>query len=209
MAESERRTRGPAAGPLVISETNPRYFATAAGDAAGRAVYLAGSHIWNNLHDGMGPGAGCADAAEEFDFPAYLDFLSERGHNFIRLWRWEQFQSQAAGGQFHLCMTPQPWPRTGPGQAKDGKPKFDLDRFDRAFFDRLRDRTIAAGDLGIYVGVMLFDGWALARTAPTFRNRSTSMPISRFSKRTATTSSGFGAGSRSHRRPPGVRTTSA
>jgi hypothetical protein len=27
MVESEPRTRGPAAGPLVVSETNPRYFA--------------------------------------------------------------------------------------------------------------------------------------------------------------------------------------
>ena len=57
-------------------------------------------------------------------------------------------------------MTPQPWPRTGPGSAKDGKPKFDLDAFDQAYFDRLRERVIAAGDAGIYVAVMLFDGWA-------------------------------------------------
>jgi hypothetical protein len=87
--------------------------------------------------------------------------LQQRGHNFIRLWRWEQFKSRAAGGDFHLCMTPQPWARTGPEQAKDDKPRFDLDRFDEAFFDRLRERTIAAGDRGIYIGVMLFDGWAL------------------------------------------------
>ena len=161
MTESERRTHGPAAGPLVVSDTNPRYFAVASGDAAGRAVYLVGSHIWNNLHDGMGPGAACADVVEAFDFDAYLDFLEERSHNFIRLWRWEQFRSQAAGGDFHLCMTPQPWARTGPGKARDGNPKFDLDRFDRSFFDRLRERAIAAGDRGIYVGVMFFDGWAL------------------------------------------------
>src|ERR671925_1036233 len=58
-------------------------------------------------------------------------------------------------------MTPQPWPRAGPGTAKDGKPKFDLSRFDPAYFDRLRERVIAAGNEGIYVAVMLFDGWAL------------------------------------------------
>ena len=58
-------------------------------------------------------------------------------------------------------MTPQPWARTGPGTAKDGKPKFDLAAFDQAYFDRLRDRVIAAGNAGIYVAVMLFDGWAL------------------------------------------------
>ena len=83
------------------------------------------------------------------------------GHNFIRLWRWEQFQSQAAGGDFHLCMTPQPWLRCGPGNAKDGKPKFDLTTFDPGYFDRLRQRVGAAGEAGIYVAVMLFDGWAL------------------------------------------------
>jgi hypothetical protein len=160
MAENERRARS-ADGPLVVSETNPRYFTVRSGDIAERAVYLTGSHIWNNLHDGLGPGAECAETAEAFDFPGYLDFLEERGHTFIRLWRWEQFRSQAAGGGFHLCMTLQPWARTGPGEAKDGEPKFDLDRFDQAFFDRLRDRVIAAGDRGIYVGVMLFDGWAL------------------------------------------------
>jgi hypothetical protein len=148
-----------ARGPLVASEANPRYF-TVAGDEQ-KAVYLTGSHIWNNLHDGMGPGAACADTAERLDYGAYLDFLAEHGHNFIRLWRWEQVKSQAAGGDFHLCMTPQPWARTGPGRAKDGKPKFDLDRFDEAFFDRLRDRVVGAGQRGIYVAVMLFDGWAL------------------------------------------------
>lgn len=150
------------AGPLVVSRTNPRYFTIASGhESAGRAVYLTGSHIWNNLHDGMGPGSACAAAPERFDYEAYLTFLSERGHNFIRLWRWEQFKSQAAGGSYHLCMSPQPWPRTGAGMAKDGKPKFDLSKFDQTFFDRLRERVIAAGSAGIYVGVMFFDGWAL------------------------------------------------
>ena len=150
-----------AAGPLVVSQDNPRYFAVVSGEDAGSAVYLAGSHIWSNFHDGMGPGGDCSDSPEQLDFDGYLDFLVERGHNFIRLWRWEHFRSQAAGGDFHLCMTPQPWARTGPGEAKDGKPKFDLTRFDQAFFDRLRTRAIAAGERGIYVDVMFFEGWAL------------------------------------------------
>ena len=156
---------GPAAGPLVVSEANPRYFTVASGDADNRrAVYLTGSHIWNNFHDG-GPGSDCAETPEQLDYDAYLAFLKEHGHNFIRLWRWEQFKSQAAGGNFHLCMTPQPWPRTGPGTAKDGKPKFDLSAFDQAYFDRLRDRVIAAGNEGIYVAVMLFDGFGPSTSA--------------------------------------------
>jgi len=154
----KKNTKLSASGPLVVSETNPRYFMAKAGK---QAIYLTGSHIWNNFQDGMGPGAECADASEQLDYDAYLNFLKEHGHNFIRLWRWEQFKSQAAGGGFHLCMTPQPWARTGPGSAKDGKPKFDLNSFDPTYFDRLRERVIIAGNVGVYVAVMLFDGWAL------------------------------------------------
>jgi hypothetical protein len=158
---------GPAAGPLVVSEANPRYFTVAAGDVTDRrAVYLTGSHVNNNFHDGSGPGAECSETPEPNDFRAYLGFLKERGHNFVRLWRWEQFRSQVAGGAFHFCMTPQPWPRSGPSTAKDGKPKFDLSAFDPAFFDRLRDYVIAAGDEGIYISVMLFEGFGLHLSSP-------------------------------------------
>ena len=152
-----------ATGPLVVSPANPRYFAVAAGKPADQqAIYLTGSHIWNSLHDGVGAGTSCADMPEQNDYRAYLDFLTNHGHNFIRLWRWEHFKSQApAGIPFHLCMSPQPWPRIGPGAALDGQPKFDLTRLDEAYFDRLRDRVIAAGNAGIYVAVMLFDGFAL------------------------------------------------
>jgi hypothetical protein len=155
----------PGLGPLVVSARNPRYF-THRDDDTGRAVYLTGSHIWNNLQDGMGPGPEAPDEPESMDFDAYLRFLTERGHNLIRLWRWEQFRSQAAGGNYHLNMSPQPWARTGPGTAKDGKPRFDLEQFDEAFFTRLRQRVEKAGELGIYVDVLLFDGWALHLSPP-------------------------------------------
>jgi hypothetical protein len=153
-------------GPLAVSTRNPRYFTPTSGPSAGRAVYLTGSHIWNNLHDGMGPGPDGPDEPERMDYHAYLRFLTARGHNFIRLWRWEQVRSQAAGGNYHLNMTPQPWTRTGPGTAKDGKPRFDLEQLDDAFFQRLRERVTAAGEVGIYVDVMLFDGWALHLSPP-------------------------------------------
>lgn len=164
MAEEQRRDQhsGRLPGPLEISGDNPRYFTVRTDNPARRrAVYLTGSHIWNNFHDGMGPGTTPPAEPERLDYDAYLDFLAAHGHNFIRLWRWEQFRSQAAGGAFHLNMTPQPWPRTGPGTAKDGGPKFDLSRFDPAYFRRLRERVTRAGERGMYVAVMLFEGWAL------------------------------------------------
>src|SRR5215207_151889 len=166
-ATNATASSGPAAGPLVVSETNPRYFTVAASDVAHRrAVYLTGSHVNNNFHDGSGPGADCAEVPEPNDFRGYLGFLKERGHNFIRLWRWEQFKSQVAGGAFHLCMTPQPWPRRGAGKAKDGKPKFDLSVFDPAYFDRLREYATAAANEGIYVSVMFFEGFGLHLSLP-------------------------------------------
>jgi hypothetical protein len=153
-------------GPLVVSQSNPRYFAVADADGAQeKLVYLTGSHVNNNFHDGLGLGRDCPDDPERFDFEAYLDLLFKRGHNFIRLWRWEQFRGHLAPADVHFCMTPQPWPRTGPGSAKDGKPKFDLSAFNQTYFDRLRERITRAGRTGMYASVMLFEGFSLHLTA--------------------------------------------
>jgi hypothetical protein len=141
---------GPATGPLRVGTRNPRYFA----DAAGKPVYLTGSHTWGNFKD-----RAAADPPPRFDYPAFLGFLSAHHHNFFRLWTWEQPHS---ADQTLLYFTPFPWKRTGPGMANDGKPRFDLDQLDPTYFSRLRDRVIAARDRGIYVAVMLFDGWDLA-----------------------------------------------
>ena len=54
-----------------------------------------------------------------------------------------------------------PYQRPGPGKARDGKPKFDLSRFNQGYFDRMRARVRAAGDDGIYVSVMLFNGFSI------------------------------------------------
>ena len=61
-----------------------------------------------------------------------------------------------------FSVTPQPWQRTGPGKASDGKPKFDLTKFNQAYFDRLRDRVQQLNEAGIYAGVYFFTGeWLL------------------------------------------------
>jgi len=155
----------PAAGPLVVSRTNPRYFAVGSDGAGEQPVYLTGSHVNNNFHDGLGAGKDCPQDPETFDYQAYLEFLRNHGHNFIRLWRWEQFTGYLPGADVHFCMQPQPWLRSGPGTARDGKPRFDLSTFDQSYFDRLRDRVVDAGNAGIYVSVMLFEGFSLHLTA--------------------------------------------
>ena len=138
-------------GPLKLNQSNPRYFT----DGSGKAIYLTGSHNWKNLVEG-----GDADPPDAFDYQGYLNFLNNHNHNFIRLWAWRAPKNR--GGTKFAYSLPQPWPRTGPGIALDGKPKFDLSRFNQLYFDRLRSRVVAARDKGIYVSVMLFEGWWLA-----------------------------------------------
>jgi hypothetical protein len=145
-----------AAGPLRAVAGSP-YFVT----SEGKPVYLTGSHTWNNLVD-----MGKSDPPEKFDYVAYLDFLDRHGHNFIRLWTWDStvwdtHANGKLGKDFVHHVAPLVWRRTGPGLAVDGKPKFDLKQFDEAYFQRLRDRTTAADRRGIYVSVMLFEGWGL------------------------------------------------
>ena len=83
----------------MVSAKNPRYFPIEASRAADEhVVYLTGSHVWNNFHDGLGPGAPCA--SEQNDFGAYLNFLQAHGHNFIRLWRGSSSSRRWAAGDF-------------------------------------------------------------------------------------------------------------
>lgn len=137
-------------GPLTVHARNPRYFA----DADGRAVLLAGSHTWATLQE-----CGPVDPPDTFDWDGYLDFMVEHGHNFMRLWTWEnsKWGSWWDGDYFFYPMA---WARTGPGAARDGKPKFDLEKFDDDWFARLHARVGDARDHGIYVAVMLFQGWS-------------------------------------------------
>src|SRR5262249_19321968 len=80
--------------------------------------------------------------------------------NFFRLWRWEQTRwAVEPPGDFTIA--PHPWKRAGPGNALDGQPRFDLHAFNEDYFARLRTRVIQARNLGIYVSVMLFDGWSV------------------------------------------------
>ena len=148
-------------GPLRICPDNPRYFA----DKSGRALLLVGSHVWYNLVD-MGPD----DPPRPLDYEAYLTWMKQLNHNFMRMWAWEMTQWDTKPNGAHarkdvtrFYVTPHPWLRTGEEKALDGKPKFDLSKFNPAYFTRLRQRVEAARENGIYVSIMLFEGWAMQR----------------------------------------------
>lgn len=150
-------------GPLTVHRDNPRYFS----DAKGRAIFLTGSHTWANIQE-----RGIAGTTPDFDFAQYLDFLTSNGHNFTRLWTWQHAQWMAfASKETPIRYAPLPYQRTGPGLARDGKPRFDLSKLNDAYFQRVRERVHAAADRGIYVAVMLFQGFDIDKRRPDQREQ--------------------------------------
>jgi hypothetical protein len=143
--------------PLKVLAKNPNYFT----NGSGKAVYLTGSQTWNTLQDW-----GTNDSIRPLDFDAFIDFLLAHHHNFTLLWTTElpTFRGlpTTEGTPPDFSVSPFPWKRTGPGMATDGKPKFDLGKFNQAYFDRLYDRVSKLNAAGIYAGVYLFSGeWIL------------------------------------------------
>jgi hypothetical protein len=147
----------PILAPLRALSTNPNYFS----DGGGKAIYLTGSHTWNDFQDW-----GTDASPQPFDFTAYVKMLVAHNHNFTLLWQTELPAFRGLPTQTtnspDFTVTPQPWQRTGPGNGSDGKLKFDLTQFNQAYFDRLRDRARQLNAAGIYAGVYFFSGeWLL------------------------------------------------
>src|SRR5262249_28286610 len=84
-------------------------------DSKGNSVYLSGSYL--DQYNAL---------SGSWDFAAYLDSLQKQNQNFTRVCAWEQ----------------SPYERTD--LALDGGPKFDLTRFNQAYFDQLRFRIVQA-----------------------------------------------------------------
>jgi len=160
--------QSPIQAPLRASG-NPNYFE----DASGRALILCGSQTWNTLQDW-----GTGGSVRALDFDDFVRFLRAHGHNFTLLWRTElpKFSNLpvTASNPADFIVSPHPWVRTGPGQATDGGLKFDLKKFDRAYFERLRARVEALNRAGIYAGIYLFTGEFLLR----FRSSTDGYPFS-------------------------------
>jgi hypothetical protein len=142
--------------PLKVSTDNSRYFSQ-----SGSTIYLTGAHTWPNNEDGWGSPGDCPNPTV-FDWPRYLKFVHDHRYNWIRLWTWELPSSISEPfPPFVECHGLLPFARTGPGLATDGQPKFDLTQFNQPYFDRLRQRVLDAQAMGVYVSVMLFDGFGL------------------------------------------------
>jgi len=138
--------RGQGTGPLRVHPSNPRYFT----DGSGRAIYLTGSQDGSELQDYAW--------GYVLDYGTFLTARVTQNHNWIRMWAVEHTRLLDTDT---MSTTPMPFRRTGPGLAYDGLPRFDVTEWDPVYFNRLRTRVEAARDRGIYVSVMLFQGWSI------------------------------------------------
>ena len=125
----------PKPAPLKQHARNWRYF----DDGTGKPVYLVSSHTW--MADLSSPGWPQADW-DANKLNKYLDFTQYWNLNFIRTWMWE-----------HDAGAEGIWVKNAHG-------KFDLNKMNQAYFDRLHSFVREAEKRHIYVGVMLFQGFS-------------------------------------------------
>jgi len=135
-----------AAPPIQLHPRNPHYFLF-----RGRPTILVGS----TEHYG-------AVLNLDFDYVTYLNTLYADGLNLTRTFAgsYREVPGSFNIEQNTLAPLPSrflcPWARSSVPGALDGGNKFDLTRWDRAYFDRLRDFISQAGDRGIVVELVLF-----------------------------------------------------
>lgn len=139
-------------GRLEICPDHPYYFRDGQ-----RHVVLAGVsdrdlfHIWQN--------------DKGFSWRKYLDDISRHHLNYVRqdvccwggLLTVQEYPAQLSGAAWAFA-------RTGGGNAVDGKPRFDLTKFDQSYFDkRIKPFLRAAAGRGIYVELTLFEEFRRTR----------------------------------------------
>jgi hypothetical protein len=94
-----------------------------------------------------------------FQFEKYLADAADKGMTLTRLFMLFR-ELQTPVNPYSTCKPESPdyvapFERTGPGRALDEEPKFDLDRPNPEFFDRLHRFVGLAGEYGIIVEVVL------------------------------------------------------
>jgi len=132
-----------AAEPIKVLAENPRYF-----EFRGKPTVLitSGAHYGDVLN-------------LDFDYLAYLDELKRHGLNNTRTFAGTY---REAPGSFKIkenVLAPAPGRFLSPWaqvQKPNEPEKFDLDRFDEAYFARLKDFLTLAGERGVVVEYNLF-----------------------------------------------------
>lgn len=135
--------------PISLHPDNPHYFLF-----RGEPTFLIGS----TEHYG-------AVLNLDFDFIPYLDELAARNLNVTRTFSGIYVEPQGAFGIEKNTLAPDsgrficPWARSEQPGYRNGGNKFDLNRWDEAYFNRLKGFITAAGERGIIVELDLFSNF--------------------------------------------------
>ena len=134
------------AEPIKLHPDNPHYFLF-----RGRPTLL----ITSGEHYG-------AVLNLDFDYIRYLDTLQSYGYNLTRTFTGTYREVPGSFGITGNTLAPSPgnyvspWlPSSSPGAPNEGR-KFDLTKWNQAYFDRLKDFCAQAGKRGIVVELVLF-----------------------------------------------------
>lgn len=142
-----------AAAPFALHPQNPRYFLFRGGPTV---IVTSGEHYGALVN-------------RAFDYRRYFDALAEDGLNGTRVFL--AYREQP--GAFNIAansLAPRaedflaPWARSETPGYFDGGGKFDLTRWDEAYFARLRDLVQEAGTRGIVVEANLFSCFYSAKS---------------------------------------------
>jgi hypothetical protein len=137
---------GHAAGPLALHPDNPHYFLWRGKPAV---IVTSGEHYGAVLN-------------LDFDFRKYLDTLAKDGLNNTRTFTGAYCEAPGAFNITRNTLAPEPgrlstpWARSGQPGYRNGGNKFDLTRWDAAYFQRLRDFMAHAAKCGVVVELNLF-----------------------------------------------------
>jgi len=135
------------AQPIRLHPKNPHYF-----EFRGRPTVLvtSGEHYGSVLNP-------------DFDYRTYLDVLSRHGLNLTRVFMGAGCERRGNPGAPSTPLSPatgrflSPWARSAVDGYTGGGNKFDLDRWDPAYFARLLDFCREASRRGIVVEVVIFN----------------------------------------------------
>lgn len=135
-----------ASAPIAVHPQNPRYFVYAGKPAV---LITSGEHYGAVLN-------------LDFDFVRYLDELRRHGFNLTRTFTGVYVEDESSFDIRNNTLAPAegrlicPWARSSESGYVRGGPKFDLSRWDEAYFARLKEFCHVAAERGIIVELVLF-----------------------------------------------------
>ena len=138
-----------ASAGLALNPDNPRYLTW-----NGKPIYLVGNGFYYSVSN-----AG-------FDYGRYFDEMARSGINYTRTWILLPIRQRGEDGSdddwrwgrdAYPVRYVSPWERSGEGAAYDGEPRYRLDRFDPAYWKRLRGYLSYARKRRIVVELTFFD----------------------------------------------------